>query len=326
MVPKLGIGKGKKPAPQKNTAPRLEKNQKWRKILRNNWELYLLVLPAVAYFVIFEIVPLNGLQIAFRDFRITREMSEAEWVGFKHFERFVTGHYFTEVISNTIRLSLYSLILSVPLPVGLALMLNYCRNKRFVKIVQTVSYAPHFISTVVVISMLNLFLNPDNGVITNVIEQLGGKATNLMASPDAFPHLYVWSGIWQGLGWSAIIYIGALTGVSPELHEAAVLDGATILQRIRYVDIPGIKNTIIMLLIMKTGQVLGVGFEKVYLMQNALNSSTAEVISTYTYKMGMTDGQYSFATAIGFFNSVISFFLVMLVNSIAKKYSDNSLY
>ncbi len=307
---------------------RLKNSKGWKRVLRDNWQLYVLVLPAVIYFVTFEIVPLYGLQIAFKDFRLTKGIVDSPWADplWKHFKRFVEGHYFEEVILNTIRLSIYSLILSVPLPVGFALMLNYCRNRRFVKIVQTVSYAPHFISTVVVVSMLNLFLNPDNGVITNLVMNLGGKRTNLMSSPDAFPHLYTWSGIWQSLGWSAIIYIGALTGVSPELHEAAILDGATIMQRIRYVDLPGIKNTIIMLLIMKTGQVLGVGFEKVHLMQNALNSSTAEVVATYVYDMGMQKGQYSFATAVGLFNSVISFALVIIVNAISKKYSDNSLY
>lgn len=305
-------------------------NQKkgWKRVIRDNWALYLLVLPAVIYFITFEIVPLYGLQIAFKDFRITKGIADSPWADplWKHFKRFVEGHYFEEVLTNTIRLSVYSIVLSVPLPLGLALMLNYCRNRRFVKIVQTVSYAPHFISTVVVVSMLNLFLNPDNGVITNLIMDLGGARTNLMSKPEAFPHLYTWSGVWQSLGWSAIIYIGALTGVSPELHEAAILDGATIMQRIRYVDLPGIKNTIIMLLIMKTGNVLSVGFEKVHLMQNALNSSTAEVMATYVYDMGMQKQQYSFATAVGLFNSVIAFVLVIIVNSIAKKYSDNSLY
>ena len=302
------------------------KQKKWKAILRKNWELYLLLLPTLIFFLIFQYYPMYGAQIAFREFKVTKGIWGSEWVVFKYFERFLSSPYFGEILLNTLRVSIYSLVVNTPIPIIFALMLNYCRNRKFAKVLQTVSYAPHFISTVVMVAMLSLFLSTRSGVVNQVIKTLGGQEFNFMASPEAFPHLYVWSGVWQNLGWSAIIYIGALSSISPELHEAAIVDGATILQRIRYVDIPGIMNTVIMLLILNVGNVLSVGFEKVYLMSNSLNSSTAEVISTYTYKVGMVQAQYSYSTAVGLFNSIVNFILLVTVNTIARKFSDNSVY
>ncbi|MBQ8230330.1 MAG: sugar ABC transporter permease [Lachnospiraceae bacterium] len=302
------------------------KQKRWKEIIRKNWELYLLLLPTLIFFILFHYYPMYGAQIAFRDFKITKGIWGSDWVGFKHFQRFLNSPYFIEILLNTLRLSIYSLIVNTPLPIAFALMLNYCRNRKFAKVLQTVSYAPHFISTVVMVAMLSLFLSTRSGFVNQAIKALGGQEFNFMASPEAFPHLYVWSGVWQNLGWSAIIYIGSLSSISPELHEAAIVDGATIMQRIRYVDIPGIMNTVIMLLILNVGNVLSIGFEKVFLMSNSLNSSTAEVISTYTYKVGMVQAQYSYSTAVGLFNSIVNFILLVTVNTIARKVSDNSVY
>lgn len=302
------------------------KKQSAADIWRKNWELYVLLLPTIIYFVVFKYYPMYGAQIAFRDFKVTKGIWGSEWIGLVNFRKFITGPYFKDVIRNTLTLSLYSLIVGTPLPILFALLLNYCKKRRFVKVLQTVTYAPHFISTVVMVGMITMFFSPQYGLVNQIIEFFGGNKINFMASPEAFPHLYVWSGVWQSLGWSSIIYIGALTSISPELHEAAIVDGATITQRIRYVDIPGIMPTIIMLLILSTGSLLSVGFEKVYLMSNPLNSSTAEVISTYTYKVGMKQAQYGYSAAIGLFNSVVNFVILVIVNTIAKKATDNSIY
>lgn len=267
-----------------------------------------------------------GAQIAFRDYKISKGIWGSDWVGMKHFIRFVTSPYFKEILRNTLTLSIYSLLVGTPLPVIFALLLNYTKNRRVAKILQTVSYAPHFISTVVVVTLIQMFFSPQNGIVNDVVKLFGGEPFNFMASAAAFPHLYVWTGVWQGLGWSSVIYIGALTSVSPDLHEAAIVDGATIIQRIRYVDLPAILPTVIIVLIMNTGSLLSVGFEKVYLMSNSLNSSTAEVISTYTYKMGMQQAQYSYSTAVGLFNSVINFTILVIVNQLAKKFTENSIF
>lgn len=300
--------------------------RKVKNIIRKNWELYVLLFPTILFFLVFCYYPMYGAQIAFRDFKITKGIWGSEWVGMKHFIRFVDGPYFMQILKNTLTISLYSLIVGTPLPILFALLLNYCRNRRFAKILQTISYAPHFISTVVMVALINMFFSPQSGIVNVFVKAVTGQAFNFMGSPEAFPHLYVWTGIWQSLGWNSIIYIGALTGISPELHEAAIVDGATIVQRIRHVDIPSIMPTIIILLIMSTGNVLSVGFEKVFLMSNSLNSATAEVISTYTYKMGMQQAQYSFSTAVDLFNSVINFTILVIVNTISKKVSNNSIY
>ena len=295
------------------------------KVVRKNWEIYLFLFPAVAYIFIFCYIPMYGVQIAFKDFRPTLGIWGSEWVGMKHFTRFVTGPFFWQIIRNTLSITLYSMPVGFILSIIFALFLNYQKNLAFKRIVQTVSYAPYFISTVVIVGLFLLLFSPSNGVINIVIKMLGNEPINFMAEPSYFRHIYVWTGIWQGLGFSTIIYIGALNGVSPELHEAAIIDGATIMKRIWHVDLPSISQTIIILLILNTGGFLSVGFEKIYLMQNSLNATVSEVISTYVYKQGLLKSDYSFSSAVGLFNSFINMCVLMSVNFIARKAGDTSL-
>ena len=308
------------------SAAKVRKLNPVAKYIRQYWQVWVFLLPTIVYYIVFHYLPMYGLQIAFKDFVPIKGIAGSPWVGLKHFQRFVTGPFFKEIVWNTIALSLYSLVVGFPLPILFAVMLNYQRNKVFKKVVQTVSYAPHFISTVVMVGMLMLMLSPTSGIVNHIITALGGKAINFMGSANLFRHIYVWSGIWQEMGYSSIIYIGALTAINPELHEAAMVDGATIWKRIWHIDIPGIMPTIVILLIMRTGSLLGVGFEKVYLMQNTVNSKYSEVISTYVYKMGLSRAQYSFGSAVGMFNSVINFVILTVVNTIARKVGSSSLF
>lgn len=296
-----------------------------KKVIRE-WQIYLLLLPTIIYFLVFAYYPMYGAQIAFRNFVPVKGIWDSDWVGLKHFVRFFTSPFFKQIVGNTLRISFYSLIAGFPFPIILALLLNYQRHKKFTKIVQTVSYAPHFISVVVLVGMLQVFLSPSRGPVSHIIANFGGKMGNILASKNAFDHLYVWSGIWQGMGWSAIIYIGALTGINPELHEAAVVDGATILRRIWSIDLPSILPTIVLLLIMNCGSLLSVGFEKVYLMQNSVNAPVSEVISTYVYKQGIQGAQFSFSSAVGLSNSVVNFTMLVIVNTISRKLTNSSLF
>ncbi|MFI2856576.1 ABC transporter permease [Paenibacillus sp. JSM ZJ436] len=294
--------------------------------LLKSYQLYLFVLPALLYYVVFHYVPMYGVQIAFKNFMAFKGISESPWVGFEHFERFFNSFEFTKIILNTIQLSLMQLILGFPAPIILALMLNQLMHKRFKKFVQTIIYAPHFISTVVIAGMLFLFLSPQTGFINKLIEGLGGEAVFFMGDPGWFRSVYVLSEIWQNTGWGTIIYLAALTSISPELHESAVVDGANKFQRIVHIDIPGIMPTAVILLILSTGNIMSLGFEKVYLMQTPLNLPTSEIISTYVYKTGLVGAQYSFSTAVGLFNSIINFVILLSVNQIAKKTSNTSLW
>ncbi len=309
-----------------NLTARQKKKRNILKLIKRNWEVYLLVLPTVIHYIIFDYFPMYGAQIAFKDFIPVKGIFGSEWVGLKHFMRFFQSHYFTEVVWNTFALSLYSLLAGFPLPIILALFLNYQKNLRFKRIAQTISYAPHFISTVVIVGMIKIFTSPLSGILNIMIVKLGGEAKHFMGYPEYFRHLYIWSGIWQNVGWSSILYIGALSAISIELHEAAIVDGADIWRRIWHIDLPGIAPTIIILLILRTGGLLSVGYEKVYLMQNPLNTSVSEVISTYSYKMGLLQSHYSFASAVGLFNSVINFIFLVTVNFISRKVSETSLF
>ena len=286
--------------------------------ISQNYDLYLFILPVMAYIIIFHYVPMYGVQIAFKNFIATKGIAGSQWVGFKHFERFFSSSYFWPIIKNTLGISFYSLIL--------ALLLNQLTNKRYRKIIQTVTYAPHFISTVVIVGMLMVFLSPRTGMINHVIRFLGGEPVFFIARPEWFKTVYVFSGLWQSTGWNAIIYLAALSNISPELHEAAIVDGASKLQRIWYIDIPGIIPTAVILLIMNLGSIMSVGFEKAYLMQNNLNASSSEIIATYVYKTGLLGAQFSFSAAVGLFNSIINFILLAFVNKIARKMSDISLW
>lgn len=296
----------------------------WRRI-RSSWQLYVLILPAMTYFIVLHYVPMYGVQIAFKRFYATKGIWGSPWVGLEQFERFFRSFYFWRLIRNTFVLSAYSLAL-FPLPIILALSLNELREGAFKKWSQTLTYAPHFISVVVVVGMLYAFLDPNTGLVNHVIEALGGQSVLFMQSAGWFPHLYVWSGVWQSLGWSSIIYLAALTGVNPELHDAARVDGASRLQRITHVNIPAIMPTIIVLLILDFGNFMTVGFEKVLLMQNSLNASMSDVIQTFVYQTGLLKGHYSYAAAIGLFDSVINVVLVVTMNYLSRKATDNSLW
>lgn len=294
-----------------------------------NWRLYLFLVIPIVYIIIFAYVPMAGVQLALKKYDFTKGIWGSEWIGFANFERFFKAYNFSRILKNTVTLSFYSLLAGFPIPILFALLVNAFPGRRTKKLVQTVSYMPHFISTVVVVGMIVQILNPRTGAFGAIYTALTGEVMrDVLANPHAFPHIYVWSGIWQGMGWSSIIYIAALAGVDPELHEAAQIDGASRLQRIFHVDFPAILPTTVIMLILSAGNIMNVGFEKVYLMQNNMNQSASEVISTYVYKVGMSigTGDFAFATAIGLFNSLINFALLVTVNTISKRVSGNSLW
>ena len=290
-----------------------------------DWQLYVLIAPAVIYIFLFNYMPMYGVQIAFKNFKPSKGIWGSAWVGFKYFEKFFNNPLFWRLIWNTMRISLYSLA-TFPLPVILALMINELDNQKFKKTVQMVTYAPHFLSTVVVCSMITLFCNKDNGLFNNVIEMFGGERTSFLEKSYLFTPIYVWSGVWQGIGWSSILYIAALSGVSPELVEAARIDGANRFQIVTHVNIPCIMPTIVITLIMSCGSILGVGFEKVYLLQNKLNLDASNIIATYVYELGLLQAQYSYSSAIGLFNTVVNITLLLIVNAIARRVSEISLF
>lgn len=292
-----------------------------------NWSLYLLVAVPVIYLIIFKYIPMYGVQIAFRRYQPVYGIEGSPWVRLDYFEQFMTNYKFWDIIRNTLSISIYSL-LTFPLSIILAVLLNYIPFRKFQKTVQLVSYAPHFISTVVMVSMILQFLDTRTGLVNALITALGGEAINFMGRKDLFYHIYVWSGVWQGVGYASIIYIAALAGVSPELHEAAIMDGATIMKRVWHIDLPSILPTVMIMFIMQCGTVMSVGYEKVYLMQNSMNLEVSEVIDTYVYKQGLTSTmpKYSYSTAVGLFVSIINVILLVTVNTIAKKVSGSSLW
>jgi putative aldouronate transport system permease protein len=294
------------------------------------WQLHLFLLLPIIYIIVFAYYPMFGAQIAFKDFMPAEGIWGSQWVGFKHFATFLKSHQFGRVVTNTLRISLYSLFAGFPLPIIFALFLNAVRNQRFKKFVQTVTYMPHFISVVVIVGMMVQIFNPVIGVYKTIYQLFGGEGypPNIMGSASSFIHLFVWSGIWQQLGWGSIIYMAALSSVDPELHEAAEIDGASRLKRIVYIDFPSILPTISILLILRVGSIMSVGFEKTYLMQNAMNLKYSEVIATYVYKVGIASGHsnYSYASAIGLFNSVINCTLLILANAASRKMSYTSLW
>ncbi|WP_029192547.1 ABC transporter permease [Paenibacillus harenae] len=293
--------------------------------IRKNWGLYVLLLPAVVLLLLFSYKPMYGVLIAFKDYSPALGIMDSPWAGFKYFEKYFNSYQFDITIKNTIIISLYS-IATFPIPIMLALMINQMRVNRFKHFFQTVTYMPHFISTVVMVGLILILFSPGNGLLGNIYRLFGAEAPNLMGSAGWFSSVYVWTDVWQHTGWDSIIYIAALSAVDPSLYEAAKVDGASRWQRIRYIDIPMLLPTAITLLILRVGGLLGVGFEKVYLMQNNLNISSSEVIATYVYKIGLLSSQYSFSSAINLFNTVINFILLILVNQAAKKYSENSLW
>lgn len=293
---------------------------------RRSWELYVLVALPVMYLLIFKYIPMFGVMIAFKDYNVVKGILGSPWVGFKHFENLLQSPNFPLLLKNTIGISLYSLIAGFPVPILLALALNEVRTGLFKRTVQMVTYAPHFISTVVMVSMIILMLSPHVGVVDRVFTFLGWSNTNFMGEPGLFKSIYVWSGVWQEMGYASIIYMAALASVDPSLYEAARMDGASRFRKIVHIDLPALVPITVILLILSLGSVMGVGFEKVYLMQNPLNLSTSEVISTYVYKVGLLGANFSFSSAVDLFNSVINLVLLLAVNFIARKVSDNSLW
>ena len=303
------------------------KGNLWRRIARN-WGLYLLLLPALTLLICFTYKPMYGVLIAFKEYKPVKGILGSAWADpwYKYFKKFFDSFQFKTTIRNTLVITLYSMLVMFPLPIVLALGVNQLKNKTYRKIFQTITYMPHFISTVVMVGLLTLLLSPGSGLLGAICGMLGIEAPNFLGKPSAFKHLYVWSDVWQHVGWDSIIYIAALSSVDPSLYEAATVDGATNLQKIKYVDIPMLVPTAVIMLIMRFGSLMSLGFEKVYLMQNDLNLTASEVISTYVYKIGIINVQYSYSAAINLFSTVINFILLVLVNQISKKVSDNSLW
>ena len=293
--------------------------------IAKDYQLYLLVLPALIWYVLFAYVPMYGVQIAFKDYSGALGILGSPWVGIKHFRSFFRSYYAWTLIKNTVVLSLYSMAAGFPIPIILSLMLNEVKSPGRKKFAQTVLYAPHFISIVVLVGMLNLFFSA-KGPMDALRTAMGLESVSYLPSPGAFRHLYVWSGVWQEAGWGCVIYLAALSGVDPGLHEAAMIDGASRFQRIWHINLPCLLPTATILLIMNAGSVLSVGFDKAFLMQNDLNMKTSNVISTYIYNRGLVKQDYSFSTAVGLMNNLINFFMVLLVNKIAKALSDTSLF
>lgn len=301
-----------------------KKMKRFLQDLKRDRTLYLMILPPIITVFIFHYIPLYGVQIAFKDYSTSRGIWGSEWVGLKHFVKFFQYPYFTKILWNTIRINLVSL-LTFPFPIIFALMLNEIGSGRLKKVCQTVTYAPHFVSTVVVCSMVLMFTNRE-GLINILLGFFGVEAIDFMSIPSVFPWIYVISDLWSGLGWGTIIYTATLSGVSMELVEAAKIDGASRMQTIWHVYLPHLKPTIITMFILRMGSLLGVGFEKVFLLQNPLNLETSSVISTYVYEMGIESQQYSYSTAIGLFNSAVNIILITLANTVSKKLGESGLW
>jgi putative aldouronate transport system permease protein len=300
-------------------------HSKWKWVLVN-YELYLFLVPALVFVILFKYWPLYGLQLAFKEFIAADGIWGSPWIGFENFERFFNSYNFRAILTNTLTINIATLVFGFPAPIILALMLNEVIHSRFRRVVQTATYAPHFISTVAVVGMIFIFFSPRNGLINTFIKALGGDPVFFMGQSAWFVPLYVLSELWQHVGWGAIIYLAALTAINPEVREAATVDGASKLQRILNVDLPGIVPVIIIMLILRIGNMMDVGFEKVFLMQNPMNISASEVINTYVYKVGLLQAQFGFATAVGLFNSVVNFALLIFANFLSKRFSDSSLW
>ena len=315
------------PAGTRAQKPGIGSRIKWE--LAKNWQLYLLVCIPVVVLILFKYCPMYGIQIAFRDFKITKGISSGKWVAFKYFKKFFDSPLAMTYIFNTLAISFYELAL-FPLALILALLLNYLPSVRYRKTVQMVSYAPHFISVVVLCGMVLQFTQARGGLINVLLSLIGVESRNWITYPSAFRHIYVWSGVWQNVGYDSIIYIAALSGVPEDLHEAAIVDGANLTRRIWHVDIPGILPTFCILLIMRCGNIMNVGFQKVLLLQNSLNLSASEIISTFTYNIGLNSSgsmpQYSYGAAIGLFTSVVNLVMLIVVNKITNRLSGNGLW
>lgn len=297
--------------------------------IKRSLSLYALMTPSLILLILFSYLPMYGIIIAFKDYNAVQGIWGSPWTknfGFSHFIRFVTAYNFTSLIKNTLVLSLYSLVVNAICPVVLALFVNEIQNKAFKRTVQTISYSPYFISCVVMVGMVVSFLNVDRGIVNKVITSFGGKGTMFMSDPDWFVHLYVWTGVWQGVGWASIVYLGCLSNVDPCLHEAAVIDGASRMKRLWHINLPAIIPVFTIQLILSVENIMNVGFEKAYLMQTDANLSASEIIATYAYKISLLKKQYSFGTAVGLFNAAINIILLFIVNFVSKKVGQESLW
>lgn len=314
-------------AEKRSNGMQMQQHGKRLKLMRRNWVLYLFLVPTLIYAIMFWYAPMYGIVISFKNFRISKGILGSDWVGLKWFIKFFNSPRFGETLKNTLVLSGYTMLASFPFPIVLALMMNNIKNRHAKKFVQTVTYMPYFISTVVLVGMMQLFFSPYGGLFNTIMTWFGGSGnTYFMGRPEYFRHMYVWSNIWQTVGWNSIIYMAALSGVDQSLHEAAKIDGANIFQRVLHIDIPALMPTICILVILNFGNLMSIGYEKVYLMQNDLNIRVSEVITTYEYKVGLINREYSYSTAIGLFNSITNFALVVLVNKIMKKINGRGLW
>ena len=293
---------------------------------KNNWQLYVLILPAIIYFIVFNYMPLYGIQIAFKDFKAVFGISGSKWVGFKHFENFFHAYYFKRLLANTLLLNVYNLLWSFPVPIILAILLNQIKGPKIKRFIQTSIYVPYFISTVVLAGMLYIFLSPTSGIFNILRQALGMKAVDVMSDAKAFRTIYIVSGIWQSAGWGTILYIASLSGVDPSLYEAAEIDGASIWQKIRYIDMPSIVPVIVMVFILDCGKLLSSNTDKALVMQTAGNIPTSDIIGVYVYNVGLGSGQFSYTTAIGLFINIINFIIIITANQISKKISDVGLF
>ena len=291
-----------------------------------DWQLMVLCILPVIYYIVFHYIPMYGVQIAFKNFTAAEGIWGSQWIGFDHFKRFFNSYQFWPLLKNTLILSGSQILIGFPIPIILAIMFNQMKNVRFRKFVQTATYCPHFISIVVLIGMLNIFLSPNSGIINNFLGLFGVDPVHYIGSAEWFRPIFIISGIWQHAGWSAIIYIAALAGISPDLYEAAQVDGANKWRVIKHIDLPGLVPTAVMMLILEVGKVMNIGFQKAFLLQNGTNILTSEIIPTYIYKVGFIDTQYSYSAAISLFNNIVNIILLLAVNKMAQKTSENSLW
>ncbi|MEH7481638.1 ABC transporter permease subunit [Neobacillus drentensis] len=301
------------------------KTSKWMRQFKKSGPLYVLLLPSIILLICFTYIPMYGLVMAFKDYSPALGIWGSPWVGFKHFIQYFHSYQFDLTLKNTLYISLYSILVGFPLPIALAILCNQIRIGLFKKVFQVTTYLPHFISTMVMCGMILIFLSPSNGLIANLLGLIGIEMPNLLSNPSFFSSIYVWSDVWQHLGWDSIIFLAALSSIDPTYYEAATMDGASKMQKIRHIDLPLLLPTAMILLILRAGGLLSVGFEKVFLLQNQLNLPGSEIISTYVYKIGIQNFQYSLSTAIGLFNTVVNIIILLLVNYMSKKLTKTSL-
>ena len=294
--------------------------------IKSKIPLFVLLFPSIILLIMFAYIPMLGLVIAFKDYSPANGIINSPWVGFKYFTQFFNSVQFGTTMMNTLKISIYSILVGFPLPILLALLCNQLRTGKFKKVFQVTTYLPHFISTMVMCGMIILFLSPNSGLIANIFKSLGWTMPNLLSKPDSFAGVYVWSDVWQHIGWDSIIYLAALSAIDPTYYEAATMDGASRMQKILNIDLPLLLPTAMILLILRAGSLLSIGFEKVLLLQNPLNLAGSEVISTYVYKVGMLNFQYSYSTAIGLFNTVVNLIILLSVNWFSKRYTKTGLF